>query len=190
MTGVQTCALPISGRIRVKEATCPAIHAALRASEMGNPFAVLRGILGSDILKVRPDWRVIDNPFAPGDAIVALPALQPDVALFHAPLADRHGNVFVGRRRDCFTLAHASKTSVITVERVVDGNFLLDETRVAATIPAFYVGAIAEAPRGAWPMRLDEPDDTAHLREYLALAASEEGFARYLERYVHGRRAA
>jgi len=179
-----------AGRIRVKEATCPAIHAALRASEMGNPFAVLRGILGSDILAVRPDWRVIDNPFTPGDAIVALPALQPDVALFHAPLADRHGNVWVGRRRDCFTLAHASKTTVATVERVEDANFLLDEVRVAATIPSFYIGAVAEAPRGAWPMRLDGPDDTAHLREYLALAQSEDGFARYLERYVHGRRAA
>ncbi len=178
------------GRIKFKDATCPAIHAALRASEMGNPFAVLRGIIGSDILAMRPDWRVIDNPFAPGDAIVALPALTPDVALFHAPLADRHGNVWVGRRRDLFTMAHASKTSVATVERVVDENFLLDEARAAATIPSFYIGAIAEAPKGAWPMRLDDPEDTAHLREYLALAASEEGFARYLERYVHGRRAA
>ncbi len=178
------------GRIGLKDATCPAIHAALRAAEMGNPFAVLRGILGSDILMVRPDWRVIDNPFAPGDAIVALPALKPDVALFHAPLADRHGNVWVGRRRDLFTLAHAAKISVATVERIVEDNLLLDEVRAAATIPSFYIGAIAEAPRGAWPMRLDYPEDTAHLREYLALAASEDGFARYLERYVHDRRAA
>jgi glutaconate CoA-transferase subunit A len=178
------------GRIVVREATCPAIHAALRASEMGNPFAVLRGILGSDILRVRPDWRVIDNPFAPGDAIVALPALAPDVALFHAPLGDRHGNVFVGRRRDLFTMAHAAKTTIATVERIVDGNLMLDEARVPATIPAFYIGAVAEAPRGAWPMRLDYPEDTAHLREYLALAASEDGFARYLDRHVHNRRAA
>jgi glutaconate CoA-transferase, subunit A len=178
------------GRIRVKEATCPAIHAALRAAEMGNPFAVLRGILGSDILRVRPDWRVIENPFAVGDTIVALPALAPDAALFHAPLADRHGNVWVGRRRDLFTLAHASKVAVATVERVTDDNLLLDEVRAAATIPSFYIGAIAVAENGAWPMRLDGPEDTAHLREYLALAQSEEGFERYLERYVHGRRAA
>jgi glutaconate CoA-transferase subunit A len=176
--------------IVVKDATCPAIHAALRASEMGNPFAVLRGIIGSDILRVRPDWKIIDNPFAQDDPIVTLPALKPDVALFHAPLADREGNVWVGRRRDCFTLAHAAKTSVVTVERVTDRNLLLDDTLAAATIPAFYIGAIALAPKGAWPMRLDYPEDTAHLREYLALAATEDGFARYLDRYVHGRRAA
>ena len=153
---------------------------------MGNPFAVLRGIIGSDILAVRPDWKIIDNPFAADDPIVALPALRPDVALFHAPLADRAGQC-LGRDGGaiCFTLAHAAKTSVVTVERVIDDNLLLDETLAGATIPAFYIGAVAVAPRGAWPMRLDYPEDTAHLREYLALAATEEGFARYLDRYVH-----
>jgi glutaconate CoA-transferase subunit A len=178
------------GRITIKDATCPAIHAALRASEMGNPFAVLRGIIGSDILRVRPDWKVIENPFAAGDRIVALPAIRPDVALFHAPMADRAGNVWVGRRRDLFTLAHASATCVATVEKIVDDNLLLDETLVGATIPAFYVGAVAVAPRGAWPMRLDCPEDTGHLVEYLALAATEDGFRRYLDRFVHVRRAA
>ena len=178
------------GRIAVTDATCPAIHAALRASEMGNPFAALRGIIGSDLLRVRPDWKVIDNPFAAGDPIVVMPALAPDVALFHAPFADRAGNIWVGRRRDLFTLAHAARTSVVTVERVVEENLLLDDTLAAATIPAFYIGAIAVAPRGAWPMRLDYPEDTAHLRDYLALAATEDGFRRYLERHVHDRRAA
>ncbi|HXP32245.1 MAG TPA: CoA-transferase [Stellaceae bacterium] len=181
-----------AGTVAIKDATCPAIHAALRASEMGNPFAVLRGIIGSDLLAQRPDWKVIDNPFPPHDPIVALPAIRPDVALFHAPMADRLGNVWVGRRRDLFTLAHASAKSVATVERLYDGNLLLDETLAAATIPAFYIAAVALAPRGAWPMRLgsDYPEDTAHLREYLALAASEEGFRRYLDQYVHTRRAA
>jgi glutaconate CoA-transferase subunit A len=178
------------GRVLVKDATCPAIHAALRATEMGNPFAALRGIIGSDILRVRPDWKVIDNPFAADDPIVVMPALAPDVALFHAPLADRAGNVWVGRRRDLFTLAHAARTSVVTVERVVEDNLLLDDTLAAATIPAFYLGALAVAPRGAWPMRLDYPEDKGHLQEYLALAATEDGFRRYLERYVHDRRAA
>ena len=178
------------GRIAIKDATCPAIHAALRASEMGNPFAVLRGIIGSDILANRPDWKVIDNPFPPHDPIVVLPALRPDVALFHAPMADRAGNVWVGRRRDLFTLAHASATSIATVERIYDGNLLLDDTLSAATIPAFYISAVAVAPNGAWPMRLEAPEDTAHLREYLTLAATPEGFERYLDRHVRNRRAA
>ena len=64
------------------DATCPAIHAGAARGEKGVPFVPLRGILGSDLLAHRPDWKVIDNPFAAGDAIVVIPAIRPDVALF------------------------------------------------------------------------------------------------------------
>lgn len=182
----------LDGSIAVKDATCPAIHAALRAAEMGNPFGVLRGIVGSDLLRQRPDWRIIDNPFAEDDPIVALPAIRPDVALFHAPMADRHGNVWVGRRRDLFTLAHASAHSVATVETLYDGNLLDDELHASATIPAFYIEAVAIAPRGAWPLKMGElyPEDTSHLMGYIAAAATESGFKRYLDAHVLPRRAA
>jgi len=182
----------INGTIALKDATCPAIHQALRAAEMGNPFGVLRGIIGSDLLKQRPDWKVVDNPFAANDPIVLLPAIRPDIALFHAPLADRLGNVWVGRQRDLFTLAHAAIRSIATVERVQDGNLLDDEVMAGATIPAFYLEAVAMAPRGAWPLRLSGvyADDVPHLVAYLELAATEAGFRRYLDDHVFYRGAA
>src|SRR3954468_19840347 len=62
-----------AGSIAMKDATCPALHAALQAAEKGIPFMPLRGILGSDLLAQRPDWRVIDNPFGHDDPIVLLP---------------------------------------------------------------------------------------------------------------------
>src|SRR5215510_16506314 len=43
----------ISGTVKLKDATCPALHAALQASEKGVPFMPLRGLVGSDILKYR-----------------------------------------------------------------------------------------------------------------------------------------
>jgi len=62
----------------------------------------------------------------------------------------------------------------------------------AGTLPGFYVESIAVAERGAWPLPL--PDyyaaDAEHLAEYAALAATAEGFAEYLERYVYAKRAA
>jgi glutaconate CoA-transferase, subunit A len=182
----------LDGRIALKDATCPALHSALRAAEMGNPFGTLRGIIGSDLLRQRPDWKVIDNPFGENDPIVLLPAIRPDVALFHAPLADRNGNVWVGRRRDLFTLAHAAARSVVTVEALHDGDLLADEVMAAATIPAFYIEAVALAPRGAWPLKMGDlyGEDTAHLIDYIAEAASEAGFRRYLDRHVYRRRAA
>ena len=88
-----------SSAIIMRDATCPAIHTMLQAAEKGVPFMPLRGIIGSDILAHRPDWKVIDNPFAEsGDPIVLLPALSPDIAAFHAALADADGNVYIGRR--------------------------------------------------------------------------------------------
>src|SRR5262249_33536956 len=45
-----------SGAIRVKDATCPALHAAFQAAEKGVPFMPLRGLIGSDVLAHRNDW--------------------------------------------------------------------------------------------------------------------------------------
>ena len=175
-----------SGTLRMKDATCPAIYAALEAGEKGNPFMPLRGLIGSDLMKIRGDWRVIDNPFGNDDPIVLLPAIRPDVALFHAPMADRHGNVWVGRQRDLTTLAHASRRTVVTVERIADGNLLDDPVMAAGVLPGFYVEAIAVVENGAWPLSLPDyyPVDVAHLGEYARLAKTPEGFARYLDEHV------
>src|SRR3546814_13151499 len=65
------------GVFRMLDATCPAVHAAIQAAGKGQPFAPLRGLLGTDLLKNRTDWKLIDNPFAAGaDPIVLLPAIR------------------------------------------------------------------------------------------------------------------
>ena len=119
------------GTIIMKDATCPALHAALQASEKGVPFMPLRGLIGSDVLKYRDDWKVVDSPFGNNDPIVLLPALRPDVALFHAPMADRFGNVWIGRQRELATMAHAAAKTVVTVEKLHDGDLLADPTLAA-----------------------------------------------------------
>src|SRR5712672_36319 len=117
----------ILGRtITMKDATCPALYASMQAAEKGVPFIPLRGLIGSDILRRRPDWRVIDNPFGNNDPIVLLPAIKPDFALFHAGMADRFGNVFVGRDRELLTMAHAAARTIASVEKIHDGNLMED----------------------------------------------------------------
>jgi glutaconate CoA-transferase subunit A len=176
------------GRIVVRDATCPAIHSMLQASEKGIPFMPLRGIIGSDILANRPDWKVIPNPFGDGatDPIVLLPAKQPDFAIFHAAMADSEGNVWLGRRRECATIAHASKAALVTVERVVEGNFLEDERLASGAINSTYITATAIAERGARPAALlDEYGfDAAHVTDYARAAKTEEGFRAWLDREV------
>lgn len=181
-----------SGAVRVKDTTCPAMYARLQATEKGVPFIPLRGLIGSDVLANRADWRVIDNPFGNDDPIVLLPALKADVALFHAPMADAAGNVWIGRQRELANMAHAAEKTVVTVEKMYDGNLLADPVLAAGVLAGFYVEAVAVAPNGAWPLGL--PDhyaaDAAHLSEYARMAATPEGFAQYLDRYVYERRAA
>ncbi|MGH6663988.1 MAG: CoA transferase subunit A [Pseudolabrys sp.] len=181
-----------SGAIKMMDATCPALHAALQAAEKGVPFMPLRGLIGSDVLKYRDDWKVVDSPFGNNDPIVLLPAIKPDVALLHAPMADPLGNVWIGRQRELATMAHAAAKTIATVEKIHDGNLLDDPVLAAGTLPGFYVESVAVAERGAWPLGL--PDhyaaDADHLAEYARMAATAEGFAEYLDRYVYERRAA
>ncbi|HEY8609961.1 MAG TPA: CoA synthetase, partial [Roseomonas sp.] len=178
-----------AGVITVRDATCPAIHTMLQAAEKGVPFMPLRGVIGSDILAHRPDWRVVQNPFSDRpDPILVLPALHPDVAAIHAVMADSQGNVWVGRRRECATLAHASRRLLVTVERVVPGNLLEDERLAPGTISATYVEALAVAERGAQPVALlDEYGfDAAYVATYARAARTEEGFRAWMEEHVFG----
>ena len=181
-----------NGRILLRDATCPAIHAGLQAAEKGIPFMPLRGIIGSDLLAQRDDWQTLDNPFSEGDPIVVLPAIRPDVALFHAARADRHGNVWIGVRRELMLMAHAAKSTLVTVEEISDDDLLADAAYAAGTIPAVYVSAIAQVRNGAWPVGLAGcyPADTAHLSEYTRLAKTAAGFQQYLDEHVRNRASA
>lgn len=168
-----------AGSLKVIDATCPAVHAGLIAAQKGAPFLSIRGLIGSDVLKNRPDWKVIDNPFSDKpDPVTLIPAIHPDVAIFHAPMADRYGNVWIGRRRELATMAYASAESLVTVDRIYEGNLLEDETLAAGVLPALYVAAIAHVPRGTWPYGLwgEYPTDTESLMSYATAARTQDGF--------------
>lgn len=168
--------------VRIIDATCPAVLTGLLASEKGVPFMPMRGLIGSDILRARADWKVIDNPFTENDPIVAIPAIRPDVCLFHAPEADRFGNVRIGRRRELMLLAHASAATLVTVERISETSLLQGEATAAGVLPALYVDAIAEVRHGAWPTGLwgEYPADNEEIARYAAAARTPEGFEAYM----------
>ena len=181
------------GAIELMDATCPAIYAALEAGAKDIPFIPLRGLIGSDLAAHRPDWKVIDNPFGQSDPILLLPAIRPDYALIHAPYADRNGNLFVGRRRDLVLMAQASRLGALaTVEEVRVVDLFASEETAAGTLPAIYVASTAIAVHGAWPVGLGDhyEIDEAHFRRYAELARTSDGFARYLDEFVHRRRQA
>ena len=178
--------------LRMIDSTCPAVYASLQAGQKGIPFIPLRGLLGTELLANREDWKVIDNPFAADDPIVLLKAIRPDVALFHAKLADREGNVFIGRERELMMMAHAAHRTLVTVEEITDRNLLEDEARAGAVIPALYIEHVALAPRGAWPVGLVDcyAQDESEIARYASLARTPDGFARYLDEWLGTQRQA
>jgi len=175
------------GEIVVRDATCPAVHTALQATEKGVPFMPLRGVLETDVFRSRADWRASQNPFAKGeDPILLIPAIAPDIALFHARWADEAGNVWVGRRRELATIAHAARQAFVTFEELKRGDMLEDELLAPGVISSVYVTALAPAAKGAWPLGVAEVYgiDDAHLARYARAARTREGFQRYLEEFV------
>jgi glutaconate CoA-transferase, subunit A len=111
------------------------------------PFAVMRGSLDSDPTG-HTRIAAVTCPFT-GEAVAAVPALRPDVAIVHAQEADRDGNVQLwgipGVQKEAVL---AATRSLVTVERIVDS---LQPRAGALLIPGWTVDAVAEAPGGAWP---------------------------------------
>ena len=164
-----------SRSIVMKDATCPALHAGLQAAEKGVPFMPLRGLIGSDVLKYRDDWKVIDSPFGNSDPIVLLPAIRPDVALIHAAMADRFNNVWIGRQHELAMMAHAAEKTVVTVEKIVDGDLLADPVLAAGALPGFYVEAVAVADR--FFVKYPRDELAPHVYQLKGKALTEGGMA-------------
>ena len=67
---------------------------------MNVPFVPVRGLLHTDYMTVRPDFKAVPNPYDPREEIAIVPSLAPDVAVFHGFRGDRFGNVISSGERD------------------------------------------------------------------------------------------
>jgi glutaconate CoA-transferase subunit A len=175
-----------SGGIEVRESCCGTILAQLRAAEFGLPFIPVRGVKGSDIRRLHPEYGEVTCPFT-GETLVVVPPLRPDVALIHAPLGDRRGNLHLDQP---YVLderfAAASRNVVATVERIAS---IAEVAAAGVTIPGHLVTAVAEVPYGAHPSSCYPAYayDRQHLAQYVrAATAGEADLAAYLDRFVTG----
>src|SRR5262245_43706000 len=69
----------------------------LYAAALRLPFLPTRAGLGSDVLPLNPWLRTVRSPYDDGEELVAVPALELDLAIVHMNRADRAGNAqFLG----------------------------------------------------------------------------------------------
>src|SRR5476649_25511 len=133
--------------LELEEHSHAGMAAAYAAGASNLPFGLLRGYAGTDLVE-RTRVATITCPFT-GEELAAVPALRPDVGIIHAQQADRHGNVqlwgITGVQKETVL---CSSRSIVTVEEIVDE---LEPRPGGVVLPAWVIGAVAEAPGGARP---------------------------------------
>jgi glutaconate CoA-transferase, subunit A len=178
-----------SGKARFDEWSHLAMGMRFRAGAMGVPFLPIRSMLGSDVLKQRPEAKEMTCPFT-DEKLLLVPALNPDVALIHVQRCDPYGNAQMdGLQFMDIDLAMAANSVILTTERIVSNDQIRrspDQTK----IPFFAVDAVVELPFGCAPHEcygVYEPM-MKHMEYYVELVNKDpvKGMQEYLDRYVYG----
>jgi glutaconate CoA-transferase subunit A len=153
---------------------------------MGAPVLPVRGILDSVYPEVNDRFQVIPDPASPGDTMVVVAALKPDVTLVHGAKGDEQGNILIPRRADWGLAIRAAARVIATVEERVPGP--LKDDADWRLIPGAHLTALAHCPGGARPTEYPGyygPDEDA-LALYLKQAKDPAAFASYLQEQVFG----
>lgn len=175
------------GRLKVLEVDELTLLAGLRAGAANQPFISLPpGLEFSDITRHNTDfYRLSTDPFTGREVLVA-PAIRPQFAFICAQQADKAGNAsFRGASFADREMAFAAQTTLLQVEGVVPAG-MLSTNPLLVTLPGYYITAVVPASFGCHPTSSHRyyHYDENHLKEYLKLAATEDGFQQYLEKYV------
>lgn len=163
------------------------------AAALGIPFIPTRSFLGTDFLKDEyinhprgflghDKLRVIEDPFT-GQPLVALPALRPNVALWHAQRADEEGNIQAwGAYADARWALWAAERVVVSVEEIVPTEVVRSDPN-RTILPGARVSALVHEPFGCFPGELPGyyNQDAALVR--LGAGTLDE----YLDEWIFGR---
>ena len=170
-----------AGAIEVHEHSELLFTAGVRAAAAGLPFFPTKGAVGSDIL-AGLGYATVADPYT-GDEVVAVPAMNLDVAVIHAEAADGLGNVLRAPTGDFLddadvNLCRAARTVVVTVERIVDHAEVVAHNR-ETVLHGFEVDAVVAVPGGARPAGMPGlyPPDRAAVERYLGAMAADPGAA-------------
>ena len=145
-----------NGTLEVEDYSHLAMVSRFLAGEMAVPFMPTRSLLGSDLLgppgRALPGKAVItENPWNPGERVVLVPALQPDVSIVHVQRADRLGNIIIeGFATHEPEMIRASRHVIVSCEELVSTDDVRSHPE-QTTVPFIYVDAVVVQPFGAYP---------------------------------------
>jgi glutaconate CoA-transferase subunit A len=170
------------GIIKVIEETEASLAFGLRAQMADIGFMPGRGWLGTDLPKLRPDVRMITDPYS-GEELMAFPAIKPDVAVIHALCADYDGNAVIGENKGVDEeLAITADTVIITTEELIP-------ELTKADIPAPFVDAVVLTKQGAFPTSCHPlyPLDGNSVLEYVEQVSDPGSWKNYVDKLISER---
>ena len=159
----------------------------LRAAAMNLPFLPTRVGLGTDVLTSNPELKLTKSPYADAEELVAMPALNLDVALLHVNKSDEKGNTQIIGPDPFFDelFARAAKKTFISSEEVVSTSELGGKDgAIFNRFERSLVTGVLHSPCGAHPTSC-APNygfDLNHLKEYSDAAKS---FDDYRSKYLN-----
>lgn len=160
---------------------------ALMAGAYGMPYAPMKSILGSDILKSNPDFIQSNNPFSNDeDPIVLVPPLQPDVAILPVQRADKYGNNHHwGSRGLVHEAAFASEKIILLADEIVEPEVITSDPGLVL-VPGYLVTAVCHVPAAVHPSPMTGcwKRDNDFFAEYHRRSRTIEGFQEWLDEYV------
>jgi glutaconate CoA-transferase, subunit A len=169
--------------LQLNEHSHAGMAAAYTAGASRLPFGMLRGYQDTDLPAHNPTIREVRCPFS-GEMLAAVPAINPDLTILHAQLADRQGNVamhgIIGASREA---ALAAKSLLVTVEQIVDE---LPPAMNAIVLPGWVVSAVVLCPGGAYPSYAHGhyARDNAFYQRWDAIARDRDSFLAWMDRHV------
>ncbi|MFX1305145.1 MAG: CoA transferase subunit A [Promethearchaeota archaeon] len=158
-----------SGAIKILEESEATIALGLRASYLKVPFMPLKGIIGTDMPKVRNDIKKIEDPLGSGTLVIAVPKIDLDVAILHVPYADEFGNGnIVGAVWMDADMGKTAKKTILTCEKLVETEDIR-YLQGKAQLPMQTTSAVVKIPFGAHPTSCYNKYtfDALHIQEYL-----------------------
>jgi acyl CoA:acetate/3-ketoacid CoA transferase alpha subunit/acyl CoA:acetate/3-ketoacid CoA transferase beta subunit len=169
----------LSGEVTYENWTMLTIPQRLLAGAMGWSVIPTRSIVGSSMEEEnRESFKVIDDPFVPGEKIGFMKALRPDIALVHGAAADRAGNTILTYplAADVFGAWAAKQGVIISAEKIVSTEYIRNHSHLVR-IPSYMVKAVCEVPYGAHPAGMPNcglPEFEHYFEDYGFLTESRE----------------
>ena len=175
------------GEIEWEEYSHFGMISCLQAGAAGLPFMHMNPTAATSLEEANPRIKRVIDPYS-GKELIAVPALNPDVAIIHVQRADVNGNAhlwgIVGEQKEA---AFAAKTVILTTEEIVDEEVIRSDPN-RTLIPGFIVDAVCHVPKACHPSYAQGyyDRDNAFYMGWDKVSKSVESVQEWLNEWVYG----